>query len=91
GVFTYYLLKGLHGAADANHDGTVTTGELFNYVRRQVMTDTARTQNPRAITGSAENIPLSGPLVRSEAASLVPLPRMQILLRKLTAQLELLQ
>jgi uncharacterized caspase-like protein len=63
GVFTYYLLQGLQGAADANHDGTVTTGELFKYVRTQVMTATLRKQHPRAIIGSAENIPVSGSLV----------------------------
>ena len=37
GVFTYYLVKGLSGEADANKDGIVTGGELVNYVQPQVM------------------------------------------------------
>jgi len=32
GVFTYFVLKGLHNEeADANKDGRVTAGELFSY------------------------------------------------------------
>ena len=40
GVFTYFLLQGLRGAADGYRnrprDGTVTLGELFDYVRDNV-------------------------------------------------------
>jgi hypothetical protein len=36
GLFTYYLLKGLRGEADTNHNGTVTFGELASYVRQKV-------------------------------------------------------
>ncbi len=36
GLFTYYLLKGLRGAADLDKNGTVLTGELCTYVHRQV-------------------------------------------------------
>jgi hypothetical protein len=36
GLFTYFLLKGLRGAADLDKNGTVLTGELCTYVRRQV-------------------------------------------------------
>jgi hypothetical protein len=36
GLFTYYLLRGLKGAADANADGQVTLGELTTYVERSV-------------------------------------------------------
>jgi hypothetical protein len=66
GVFTYFLLKGLQGAADSNHDGTVTAGELFNYVQSEVRKATANSQHPKKIEGLAGNIPLSGPLVRSQ-------------------------
>ena len=31
GLFTYYLLKGLHGAADVDRDGTIVAGELCTY------------------------------------------------------------
>jgi len=35
GVFSYYLLKGLAGAADSNHDKIITLGELADYVSLQ--------------------------------------------------------
>jgi uncharacterized caspase-like protein len=69
GVFTYFLLQGLQGAADSNHDGTVTTGELFAYLSAQVRKATGNAQHPKSIPGSAENIPLSGPLVRSQTTA----------------------
>jgi uncharacterized caspase-like protein len=64
GVFTYYLLKGLHGEADANKDGTVTAGELFAYVRDNVAKATSGNQSPMAVPGLAERIPLSGAALR---------------------------
>ena len=36
GVFTYYLVRGLRGAADLNRDGIVTLQELYEYVEQQV-------------------------------------------------------
>jgi len=36
GIFTYYLVQGLKGAADANKDGIVTIQELYEYVEQQV-------------------------------------------------------
>ena len=36
GLFTYYLLRGLQGIADADRDGTVTAGELCTFTRNQV-------------------------------------------------------
>ena len=33
GLFTYFFLKGLQGAADANHDGAITIQELEDFVR----------------------------------------------------------
>lgn len=41
GVFTYYLLEGLKGKADTNHDGIIDVDEIWNYVKFQV-TETAR-------------------------------------------------
>ncbi|MFM8552424.1 MAG: hypothetical protein ACKOCD_09005 [Nitrospiraceae bacterium] len=50
GLFTYFLLKGLAGAADQDHNGTVAVGELFEYAQRQVSTtakaDFGNEQNP---------------------------------------------
>ncbi|HEY1986430.1 MAG TPA: caspase family protein [Terracidiphilus sp.] len=59
GVFTYYLLKGLKGEADRNHDGVVTAGELFAYLRRVVPEATGGKQNPRAMEGLASALPVS--------------------------------
>ena len=36
GYFAYYLLKGLKGAADENHDNQIVIDELYRYVRAQV-------------------------------------------------------
>ena len=37
GLFTYYLLKGMTGEADEDKNGIVVVGELFEYVRDQVL------------------------------------------------------
>ena len=36
GLFSYYLMKGMRGEADANHDKKITVGELGNYVKENV-------------------------------------------------------
>ena len=36
GLFSYWLMKGLEGDADANQDKKITTGELHEYVAKQV-------------------------------------------------------
>ena len=38
GLFTYYLLKGLQGAADANGSGNISVKELHEYIRPKVET-----------------------------------------------------
>jgi tetratricopeptide (TPR) repeat protein len=47
GVFSYFVLKGLGGAADANKDGTVDANELIQYVSSEVASATANRQHPR--------------------------------------------
>jgi uncharacterized caspase-like protein len=59
GVFTYFLLQGLKGAADLNHDGTVTAGELFAYLKQSVPQATAGKQNPRALVGIDSGLTVS--------------------------------
>ena len=44
GLLTYYMLSGLHGAANVNGDGRITTAELYSYVRPAVER-AARLQN----------------------------------------------
>lgn len=46
GVFTYFLLEGLKGAADANQDGVITVDEAYNYVAEKVPESTGQSQHP---------------------------------------------
>jgi hypothetical protein len=59
GVFTYYLLDGLKGSADSNHDRLVSVGELFRYVRQKVRLATNQQQNPRLLVGNNEQLTLA--------------------------------
>jgi uncharacterized caspase-like protein len=36
GLLTYFFLKGLHGEADANRDGSIDVAELYDYVKPNV-------------------------------------------------------
>ena len=58
GLFTYYLLDGLRGSADANGDGTVALGELYAYMSKNVEMVSRRTtmvQEP-SITPRVEKV-----------------------------------
>ena len=46
GVFTYYLLEGLRGAADTDSDGVITVDEAYRYVSTTVPKATGQEQNP---------------------------------------------
>jgi uncharacterized caspase-like protein len=46
GVFTYYLLEGLRGAADTDRSGTVTVDEVYRYVSEKVPRAPGREQTP---------------------------------------------
>jgi caspase domain-containing protein len=59
GVFTWALLEGLRGAADANGDHVITAGELFDYVSGRVRQETNSRQNPRALSGINNDFPLA--------------------------------
>lgn len=52
GIFTYYVVKGLEGAADESGDGIVTADELAEYVHRNVREATGANQNPTSERGS---------------------------------------
>jgi uncharacterized caspase-like protein len=59
GVFTYFLLRGMKGEADRNHDGVVTAGELFAYLQQSVREATDGKQNPRAAVGISSGLAVS--------------------------------
>lgn len=52
GIFTYYVVSGLAGAADANGDGVVSADELAEYVHTNVRQATGGRQNPTSERGS---------------------------------------
>jgi N-acetylmuramoyl-L-alanine amidase len=59
GVFTWALLEGLRGPADINRDRVITTGELFDFVSNRVRQETNSRQNPRALSGTNRDFPLT--------------------------------
>lgn len=60
GVFTYYLQKGLKGAADEDGDHVVTLGELLEYVRSGVRHYTKGRQVPAiSATSFDRDLPLA--------------------------------
>lgn len=46
GVFTYFLLQGLYGAADTNADGIVDVVEMYEFARENVRRETRNAQTP---------------------------------------------
>jgi len=46
GLFSYFLMRGLEGEADANQNGKVTAGELHEYTRKNVNRFSSGTQTP---------------------------------------------
>jgi len=46
GIFTYYMVNGMQGFADKNHDGKVTLSELNIYLSETVPAETEFKQNP---------------------------------------------
>lgn len=59
GVFTYYVLRGMKGAADTNNDYIVTIKELYSYVYTKVREYTAGVQTPVLTGNYDENMPVS--------------------------------
>lgn len=58
--FTYYLVKGMRGEADADNNKIITINELYEYVRAKVKEDTKSEQVPQLNTiGSDSNFPIS--------------------------------
>ena len=70
GVFTWFLLQGLGGAADSNHDRQVSVGELFDFVHRHVVEETGGSQTPTALAGLARGLVLAPNVSKAAAAKL---------------------
>ncbi|MBI2529009.1 MAG: caspase family protein [Candidatus Rokubacteria bacterium] len=65
GLFTYYLVLGLTGAADLNRDGIVSLQELYEYLEQQV------TQKSRAVGGNQH------PVMKGEMEGSLPLVKVR--------------
>jgi len=63
GLFTYYTVAGLKGAADGNRDGIVTLQELYEYVEAEV------SKKSRAVGGNQH------PVMKGELEGVLPLTR----------------
>jgi hypothetical protein len=63
GIFTFYLLDGLKGPADADGDGRVTLGELHEYLKAKVGEETemeGSAQHPRLEGEGAAGVVVKG-------------------------------
>lgn len=58
GLFSYWLIKGMKGAADLNNDKYITAGELFVYTRKAVAEKSGGKQVPTIIGQNLDKIPL---------------------------------
>jgi tetratricopeptide (TPR) repeat protein len=67
GVFSYFLLKGLMGEADADKDDTVTAAEIVSYLQTNVEDATERQQHIRDFGDFEPETPMS--FVDKEAPS----------------------
>jgi uncharacterized caspase-like protein len=55
GMFSYFLMKGMEGDADANNDNQITAGELHAYVEQNVVQQSSGSQTPE-LQGDASRV-----------------------------------
>ena len=55
GMFSYFLMKGMEGDADANQDNQITAGELHAYVKQHVIQQSSGSQTPE-LQGDADRV-----------------------------------
>jgi uncharacterized caspase-like protein len=65
GIFSYFLVNGLKGAADLNRDGIVSLQELYEYVEQQVTTKS------RSVGGNQH------PVMKGELEGALPLAKVR--------------
>lgn len=59
GIFSHYLIRGLKGEADENHNKIVTINELFNFVYNKVRVYTGNAQTPTLSGDFDPNMPVA--------------------------------
>ncbi len=55
GMFSYFLMKGMEGEADANKNNEITAGELHSYVQTNVIQQSSGSQTPE-LQGDADRV-----------------------------------
>ena len=55
GMFSYFLMKGMEGEADANNDNEITAGELHSYEQINVIQQSSGSQTPE-LQGDADRV-----------------------------------
>ena len=55
GMFSYFLMKGMEGEADANKNNEITAGELHSYVQTNVIQQSSGKQTPE-LQGDADRV-----------------------------------
>jgi hypothetical protein len=63
GIFTFYMLEGLKGLADADGNSTITLGELHEYLKAKVGEETemeGSAQHPQLQGAGASEIVIKG-------------------------------
>ncbi len=58
GIFSHYLIEGLKGRADLNHNKIITIGELHDFVQEGVRDYTKEAQNPVLAGRFDQNMPV---------------------------------
>lgn len=56
GVFTWALLEGAQGKADANGDCRITAGELSQFISAAVRRETGNRQSPQSLSGGSRDL-----------------------------------
>jgi tetratricopeptide (TPR) repeat protein len=86
GAFSYFILRGLYGDADADQDGVVTARELVTYVSAMVKQSTLDEQHPNSqtftVVGEAQLAAKSDPAQFTLSAEWKPLERDKIARRQ---------
>jgi uncharacterized caspase-like protein len=59
GIFSYFFINGLKGAADLNHDRYITMGELFLYTKNATTQKSVGSQVPVVYGKNLNKIPLT--------------------------------
>lgn len=59
GVFSHFLMRGLSGEADDNHDGLIVLSELSRYVISRVSKYTVGAQTPLLMGNADDNMPVA--------------------------------